>query len=172
MAIDQDGGAEFTVQPHEQAAQRAVIGLIEPVDPAHRFGDRNALIVDFLGVADDARHGAEPAGDPHRAGIGERRQAAVEHARIEFVGLAVDVDIAAREMRPHHRVAAADHAFDQFADEGILGAAQRRQIEPRGQQKGRRIDPPAMGRIEQQRPAAFRRLEGLEWGIEFVCRFP
>ena len=145
MAIDQNRGAEFVVQPHEHAAQRAMIGLIEPVDPAHRFRNRNALIVDFLGVADHARHGAEPAGDPHRAGIGEGRQPAVEHARVELVGLAVDVDIAAREMRPHHRMAAADHALDQFADEGIFGAAQRHQIEPRSLKEGLRIDPPAMG---------------------------
>jgi len=40
-------------------------------DPAQRLGDGNALIVDFLGVADHARDRAEPAGDPHRAGIGE-----------------------------------------------------------------------------------------------------
>ena len=103
MAVDQDGGAEFVVQPREQAAQRAVIGLVEPVDPPHRLVNRNALIVDFLGIADDARHGAEAARDPHRAGIGERRQPAVEHARIELVGLAIDVDVAAREMRPHQR---------------------------------------------------------------------
>jgi hypothetical protein len=106
VAIDQHGGAEIAMQPHEQAPQGAVIGLVQGVDAVQRFGDRDALIVDFLGVADHARDGAESAGDPHRAGIGERRQPAVEHARIEFVGLAVDVDIAAREMRAHDRVAA------------------------------------------------------------------
>ena len=171
MAIDQNGGAEIALQPHEHAPQRAMIGLVEAVDPPQRFGDRNALIVDFLGVADHARHGAEPAGDPHRAGIGERRQPAVEHARVELVGLAVDVDIAAREVRPHGREAARRHAFDQFADETVLGAAQRRQIEPRGLQEFGRIDAPAMGRIEQQRAAALRRLDGLERGIEFVLDF-
>jgi hypothetical protein len=64
-------------------------------------------------------------------------QPAVEHARVEFVRLAVDVDIAAREVRPHDRVAARHHAGDQVVDEGILGAAQRRQIEPRGQEEAR-----------------------------------
>ena len=51
--------------------KRAVIGLVEAVDPPQRFGDGNALIVDFLGVADDAGDRAEAAGNPHRAGIGE-----------------------------------------------------------------------------------------------------
>ena len=159
------------MQPHEQAPQGAVIGLVEAVDAAQRFADRNALIVDFLGVADHARHGAEPAGDPHRAGIGERGQAAVEHARVELVGLAVDVDIAAREMRLHHRMAARGDAGDQVVDKTVLGAAQRRQIEPRRQQEGARIDPPAMRRVEQDRATALLRLDRLEWGIKFVLDF-
>ena len=133
--------------------------------------DRDALVVDFLGVADHARHRAEPAGDPHRAGVGERGKPPVEHARIELVGLAVDVDIAAREMRPHQRMAARHDAGDQIVDEGILGAAQRRQIEPRGQQEGARIDPPAMRRVEQDRAAAVGRFDRLERGIEFVLDF-
>ena len=61
--------------------------------------------------------------------------------------------------------------FDQFADETVLGAAQRRQIEARGLQEFGRIDAPAMGRIEQERAAAGRRLDGLERGIEFVLDF-
>ena len=168
MAVDQDGGAEIAVQPREQAPQCPMIRLVEAVDAPQRFGHRDALIVDFLGVADDARHRAEPARDPHRTGIGERGQPAVEHARVEFIGLAVDVDIAAREMRPHQRIAARHHARDQIVDEGILRAAQRRQIEPRGQQEGARIDAPAVRRIENQRPAALRGLDGLERRIEFV----
>ena len=171
MAIDQDGGAEIALQPHEQPPQRAVIGLIQAVDPPQRFADGNALIVDFLCVADHARHRAEPARYPHRAGIGERRQPAVEHARVEFVGLAIDVDIAAREMRPHHRMTAPDHAFDQFADKTVLGAAQRLQIEPRRLEEGFGIDAPAMWRIEQERrrgiaPARWPRTGGR---IRFRC---
>ena len=117
-----------------------MIGLVEALDPAQRVVDRDALVVDFLRVADHPRDGAEPARDPHRAGIGERRQPAVEHARIELVGLAVDVDVAAREMRAHQRIAALHHAGDQFVDEGVLRAAQRREVEPRGGQEVARID--------------------------------
>ena len=102
MAVDQHGGAEIAVQLGEQAPQRAVIGLVEALDAGERIVHRNALVVDFLGVADHPRHGAEPAGHPHRAGIGEGGQAALEHARIELIGLAIDVDKTAREMRAHH----------------------------------------------------------------------
>ena len=126
MAIDQHRGAEIAVQPREQPAQRAVIGLVQALDAAQRVVDRNALVVDFLGVADHPRDGAEPAGDPHRAGIGEGRQAAFEHARIELVGLAVDVDESSAENARASADSRADHAGDQFVDEAVLGAAQRR----------------------------------------------
>ena len=102
----------------------------------------DALVVDFLRVADHARDRAEPAGHPHRARIGERRQPAVEHARIELVGLAIHVDIAARKMRAHQRIAARHHAGDQFVDEGVLRAPQRREIEP-WPASGRRADRPS-----------------------------
>ena len=44
----------------EQAPQRAVIGLVQPLDAPDRLVDRDALAVDFLGVADDARDRASP----------------------------------------------------------------------------------------------------------------
>ena len=124
MAIDQHGGAEVPVQAGKQPPQRPVVGLVEALDAPQRIVDRNALVVDFLGVADHPRHRAEATGDPHRAGIGEGRQPAFEHARIELVGLAIDVDETAREMRAHHRIAALDHARDQLVDKAVLGAAQ------------------------------------------------
>ena len=129
MAVDQHGGAEIAVNAGEQPAQRPVIGLVEALDPADGVVHRNALGVDFLGVADHACDRAKPARDPHRTGIGERGQPAVEHPRIEFVGLPVHVDIAAREMRPHDRVAAPKHPQDQLVDKRILRTAQRRHVE-------------------------------------------
>ncbi len=124
MAVDQDGGAEVAVQPHEKRAAARDDRACRGPRSGQRVVDRDALVVDFLGVADHARHRAEPAGDPHRAGIGERGKSPVEHPRVELVGLAVDVDKAAREMRPHQRIAVLDHAGDQLADEAVLGAAQ------------------------------------------------
>ena len=149
MAINQHGGAEIAMQPHENPPQGAVVGLVQAVDPLERLGDRNTLIVDFLRIADHARNRAEPAGHPHRSRIGERRQPAVEHSRIKLVRLAIDVDIAAREMRSHQRVAARYDAGDQFVDEQIFGAAQGRKIEPRREQEFARINAAAMRRIEQ-----------------------
>src|SRR5206468_8164090 len=86
----------------------------------------------------------------------------------ELIGLTVNVDITAREMRPHQRIAARDDAIDELIDERILGAAQRRDVEPRGGQEGARIDAAAMGRIENRRAAPLNRLENLEGGIELI----
>ena len=170
MAVDQHRRAELAMHAGEQPAQRAVIGLVEILDAAERVIDRDALVVDFLRVADHARDGAEPAGDPHRTGVGERRQPALEHARIELVGLAVDVDEAAREMRPHQRIAARHHAEREIVDEAVLGAAQRRQVEPRALQERARIDAAGVRRVEQHRPAPLLGLDDLERRIELVLR--
>ena len=171
MAVDQDGGAEIAMQLGEQSPQRAVIGLVEALDAGERIVHRDALVVDFLCVADHPRHGAEPARHPHRAGIGEGGQTALEHARIELVGLAIDVDKAAREMRAHHRKAALDHAGDQVVDEAVLGAAQRLDIEPRRAEEVARIGGTTMRRIEHHRSRARRRFDDLEGRVKFVADF-
>jgi two-component system, cell cycle response regulator CpdR len=166
MAVDQRRGAEVGVDAGQQSPQRPVVGLVEAFDPPQRVVDGKPLVVDLLGIAHDPRHRAEPARDPHRAGVGEGRQPALEHARIELVGLAVDVDVAAREMRADERLAAADHPGDELVDEGILGAAQGGKIEPGGRQEGARIDPAAVRRIEHEGCGDRLRFEDLERGIE------
>ena len=171
MTIDQDRGSEIALDAREQAPQGAVVGLVQPFDAPDRVVDRDALAVDFLGVADHAGDGAEAARHPHRTGVGERGQAALEHARIELVGLAVDVDIAARKMRAHQRITAPDRADHQLVHEAVLGAPQGRDIEPRGGQECARIDASAVWRIEHDRPAPGGRLENLEGRIELVFRF-
>ncbi len=168
MAIDQHGGPEVAMHARDQPPQRAMIRLVERFYPPQGFINREPLAVDFLRVTHNARDGAEPARYPHRARIGKGGQAAIEHARVELVGLAVDVDIAAREMRTHQRVSAFHHAQKQLVDERILGAPQRREIEPRGDQKVGGIDPPTMRRIENDRAAPFFRLENFEGRIELI----
>ena len=71
MAIDQHCRAEVAVRAGDQPAQRAVVGLVQPLDTGQRFVDRNALIVDLVGVSDNARDRSQSAGHPHRPGIGE-----------------------------------------------------------------------------------------------------
>ncbi len=132
------------MQAHEHPPQCPMVGLVEALDAPQRFRDRNALIVNFLRVADHARDRAQAPGNPHRARIGEGRQSAVEHPRIEFVRLAIDVDVAPREMRPHQRMAAGDDACNQLVDERVLGTSQGGEIEPRRQQELARIDPAAV----------------------------
>ena len=68
-------------------------------------------------------------------------------------------------------MAAGDHAGDQLVDEGVFGTAQGGEIEPRRQQELARVHTSAVRRVEQERPAAMRRLDGLERGIEFVLDF-
>ena len=48
-----------------------MIRLVQAFDALKRVVDGDTLIVDFLRVADDARHGAETARDPHRARVRE-----------------------------------------------------------------------------------------------------
>ncbi len=171
MAVDQHGGAEIAVQPGKKPPQRPVIGLVEAFDAGERVIDRNAAVVDFLGVANHPGHRAEAAGDPHRTGIGEGRQAAVEHARVELIGLAVHIDIAARKMSPHQRIAMPDHPGHQLIDETVLGTAQSRDIEPGLAQERRRIGRTGMGRIEQGWAPAGGRFDDVEGRVEIVLNF-
>ena len=55
---------------------------------------------------------------------------------------------------------------EEKVDEGVLGAAQRQRVEARFGQEGSRIDPPRMGRVEQQGRRIGRRLDHVEGGAE------
>ncbi len=158
------------MQLGEKPPQSPVIGLVQALDALQRIVDRNAPVVDFLRVADHARNRPQAAGNAHRARIGEGGQAAVEHARIELVGLAVDVNEAAREMGAHQRIAALDDAGDQIVDEAIFGTAQACPVPAAKCEELARIGRAAMGGIEQDRAGAFGRLDDLERRIELVAR--
>src|SRR5262249_11813887 len=81
---------------------------------------------------------------------------------------AIDVDIAAREMRPHQGVAAAYHADRELVDEAVLRSAQGRHVEARGRQEGPWVHVSTVRGVEHDRPAPLRRLEGLEGRVELV----
>ena len=154
----------------DQPPQRPVIRLVERLDPPQRVVDGKPLAIDFLPVADHARDGAEAAGDPHRAGIGEARQASGEHARIELIGLAVHIDIGAGEIDPDRRKAPFAQVSDQFVHERILGAAQRGKVDPGRVEKFGRIDRAGMGRVEDDRSPPVRRLHDLERGRQLAIK--
>src|SRR5215471_4546244 len=148
-----------------------MIRLVQLFDPPEGIVYGNPLIINFLRVADDACDGTEAACHPHGARIGKRRQPSLEHARVELVGLAVHVDIAAGEMRAHQRMAALHHAEEKLVHEGVLGSPQRRQLEPCRGEKRTRIHASAVGRIEHDRTDPFGWLENFERRIELVSHF-
>ena len=140
-----------------------MIGLVEPLDPPEALVDAEPGAVDLLPVGDDARDRAEAARDPHRARVGEGRQPAVEHARVELVGLAVDVEIGAREAGRHQRRAERHDVGKQRVDEGVLRAPERHGVEPRGGKERARIDGAGVRRVEDERNC-------LPGGLQHVVR--
>ena len=168
MTVDEDGRAEGALGPLHDAAKGAVIGLVVALD-AHQcvvYGQLTA--VDLGAVGNDPGNGAKPAGNPHRTSVGVGRQGAVEHGRIELVGLAVDVYIGAREMGPHQRCAAMDGAGKQVVDETVFRTAKRVRVEPCRIQQAVGIDRARMRRVEQKRhPDAVTGDQDLKRRIEF-----
>ena len=135
MAVEQHREPEPSARALDQGLQLRMIGPVQRLDPTKAVRDRDRLFVDRLGVADHAGNRAEPDRDPQRAGVGELGQAAVENLRVEFVGLAVHIEIGARKERAQQRRAKRDAGQEQFVDEGVLRAAQRQRIEPGGGEK-------------------------------------
>src|SRR5947209_6083804 len=140
MAVDQNGGAEIALNAREYTAQGPMIGLIQSLDAADGVVDGNPVRIDLLRLANDPRDRPKATGYAHGSRIGKGRQPAFEHARIELVRLAVHVDIAAGEVRPHERIAAPHHTDHKLIDEGILGPPQGCDIKPGSGEERARID--------------------------------
>src|SRR4029079_7564760 len=85
MAINQHRCAEIAMQSAEKPAQSPMIRFVQAFDALQGVIDRNALVVDFLGVANHSCDRSKASSDTHRPGIGKRRQTAVEHPRLEVV---------------------------------------------------------------------------------------
>ena len=168
MAVDQDCLAECLRRAPHELPQHAVIGFVKPLDPAQRLVHRETPGIDFLPIRNDPRDRAEPAGHAHGAGIGEWRDPTVEHPRIEFIRLAVEVQKGAGKLGRHHRRAKLGRRREQRIHIGILGTPQRQRVETGLRQEGRRVDGARMGDIENQRQSLGRRLDDDESGIELV----
>ena len=98
---------------------------------------RHPAAVDRLAARRDARDHAEAGGDAGGAVVERPRQRAFEHGRVEFVGLAVGIDVGARETRREQGHAERRCGAKQLVDEGVLGPAQGRERHRRlGQEFG------------------------------------
>ena len=131
MAVDQHGDAETARGALHQRAQRRVIGLVKALDAPQAFVEGEALGVDLARIGDDARYRAEPGGDAQRTGVGEMRQRAVEEPGIEFVGLAIEIEIGAGKARAQQGRADRDGRREEIVDIGVLRAAQGGRVERR-----------------------------------------
>ena len=81
-----------------------MIRLVKRLDPGEHFIEGAQFVsVDLLQIADHARHGAKAAGDPHGARVGKAWQARLEHARVELIGLAIEIEVGPREARADQR---------------------------------------------------------------------
>jgi hypothetical protein len=130
MAVDQHRVAELLMGAAEQRLQRLVVRLVDRVDPAERLGDGQPAGIDVEPLADHLGDRAETAGNARRPDVCERGHRVREHARIEFPGLAIDVEIGARKIRGKQRRAERRGRAEQFVDEAILGAPDRHPVEP------------------------------------------
>ena len=167
MAVDQDAKAEHRMRPGDQPAKAGVIGLVAALDPLHGDGQRHPALVDLHVFSDDARDRAKPTGDARRIAVGKRRQRIGKHPGIELIGLSVDIDIGAREMRDEQRRAQPGRRREQLIDEMVFRPADRDIIESRLIQKGRRVSAAAMRGIIDEGNGLDRGLSNLEQ-LEFV----
>ena len=101
-----------------------MIGAVEPLDPRHRLVGAELARIDLLARRHHPRDGAEPHLHPRRGAVDEGRQRILEHRGIEFIRLAVGVEIGAGETRAQQRRAKIGRGAEQRVDIGVFRAAQ------------------------------------------------
>jgi hypothetical protein len=130
VAIDENGDAKALAGRLQQLGQGRMERAIQPLDALEGGADRQPLAIDFLGIGDNSRNGAETADHACRLRVGELRHAAGEQLGVQLVGLAIDVEIGAREPRRDQRRTERDHRLEQLVDIAIFRLAQGVRIEP------------------------------------------
>ncbi len=121
-----------------------MIGVIEALDPLSCLGETKLPRIDLLPAGDDAGNRPETHADARRAGIDKARKRVGEHIRIELVGLAVDIEISAREAGRQQRGAEAGSGGEELVDKTVLRAPKGARIEPRCGEEIHRIFGAAM----------------------------
>src|SRR5262245_29174869 len=125
MAIDEDGHSENAPCPFDKLRKARMIRLVELLDSFDRLFDRHAPGINLLRLRCDPGDGPEPACDTQRPRVGKRWQHAVEHARIEFVGLAIEIEIGAGKAGLNERRSELRYAAKQEIDESVFRRAKR-----------------------------------------------
>ncbi len=106
-----------------------MVGLVELFDPVQRFADRQPGRIDFLRLTDNPGDRPQSSGHSQRAGVGERGEPAIEHARIELVRLPIEIEIGAREAGSDERGAQGRDAREQSINESVFRPAKRRLVQ-------------------------------------------
>ena len=136
-----------------------MVGLVIGVDPREPFGKRNTVAIDRPALGNDAGDGPQPPGDAQRARIGVGGRRLVEQFRVEFVGLAIDVEESARKIGAKQGRAMQRRGGEQVVDRHVLGTAQDIEVERGGGEKVRRVGPARMRRGKHQRRGQSLRLD-------------
>ena len=174
MAVDQAGCTEAGAGLLDQLGQGGMVGQVAAVEPGLGLGHGQLAAVDLGAAGHDAGHGAQARAHPRAAAVGPGGQGALEHRGIELEGLAVDVEIGARELRRHQGAAQGRGARDQLVDEGVLGTADRHGVEPAHGEERRVVEAAAVGRGNDHRQALAYRAQDRDrraavCGIAVVC---
>src|SRR5690606_10602295 len=103
MTINQNADAELFMGMRNQPPERRMVGLIDCINSGQSFLDAKAVPINLHIYCDYPWNGTKTTCNSHRANIGKRRQRSIEHLRIEFIRLAVDVEIGSREVCDQHR---------------------------------------------------------------------
>src|SRR5439155_5583456 len=93
MAIDQQTAAKQTFGLLDEPAQNPMIWPIKLFDALLRLGKAELLRVYFLAAGDQSGDRAEAHSNAWRSGVDELWKCVTEHARIEFVGFAIDIGV-------------------------------------------------------------------------------
>ena len=165
MAVDQQIPAERRLGLVDQTAQRVMIGVIERIDPPPRLGKAQLPGIDLLAAGDHPGNRAEPHAHPGGTRVDEGRQRVREHRRIEFPGLAVDVEVGARETGRDQGRPEIGRGGKDRVDETVLGAPQGQGVETRAGEEIVAIRGPAMRRGDDKRDRPPRRLPQVEDAI-------
>ena len=144
----------------DQPLQRPMIRPVGEADPPLGLVEAETPAIDAF-AADAARYRAQAGAGAHRVGVDVGRQA-VEQGGIELEGLAVGVDIGAREARPQQRSSDAWGGAEQLVDLAILETAQLLDRNPQLAEQALRIDPATVRRGDHQRQRAGIRMEHLD----------